>query len=280
MDIKKGKLQLENNVAYLLTQEGVKCFETEKIWSGYLSHFLGKTVFARKLLQLDYDTGRPIILLWPAEIRPDHPSFELYYNERLPRYFGSLFGHIAINIKGTVFNFARMINEYEMLTEEEYFYRPALGEFGPGNKGRYNVSDPQKPHYDKFGRRFMRTVHALRVEGIDAEKLLLIFRQIFGERQKYFAAHPDLINDPRFNFFSNSCVTPIRNGLFQFGLQKIPGIAPRDFYANCLRSFSELAKGKNLKISTFTLPQLKVSEAPFSRPAQLLDPRNLFSESA
>lgn len=276
MDIKKGKLLSGNNGAYLLTQDNAKYFETEKIWSGYLSHFLGNTVCARQLPQLDYDTGRPIILLWPAKNPPARPFFELYYNESMPKYSGSLFGHIAINIKGTVFNFARKINECEMLTEEEYFYRPALGEFGPGRKGKYDISDSQKPHYDKFGRRFMRTVHALRVEGVDAEKLLLIFQTIFAKKQQGFTARPDLENDPQFNFVANSCVTPIRHGLVQFGFKNIPGIAPRDFYVNCLRYFSKYARDKNLRFSAGPKPQLKVSEAPFSRPALLLDPRNLF----
>jgi len=276
MDIKKGKLLSKNSGAYLLTQDNAKYFETEKIWAGYLSHFLGNTVLARQLPQLDYDTGRPIILLWPAENRPALSFFELYYNERMPKYSGSLFGHIAINIKGTVFNFARKINECEMLTAEEYFYRPALGEFGPGHKGKYDISDPQKPYYDKFGRRFMRAIHALRVEGLDTEKLLLIFQKIFAEKQQYFSARPDLENDPRFNLVSNSCVTPIRHGLTQFGFKNIPGIAPRDFYVNCLGYFSKYARDKNLKFSAGTKPQLKVPEAPFSRPALLLDPRNLF----
>ena len=65
-----------------------------------------------------------------------------------------------------------LMNENEIITEEEFFYRPALGEFAPSpNNGKYEILEDGTPYYDKFGRNFMRTIHVLRIEGIDVEKL-------------------------------------------------------------------------------------------------------------
>ena len=59
---------------------------------------------------------------------------------------------------------------------EEYFYRPALGEFAPSPRtGLFEILDDGTAYYDKFGRNFMRTIHVLRVEGINGTRMRSIF---------------------------------------------------------------------------------------------------------
>ena len=86
-----------------------KIFENEKIWDGYVKHWENTAVIARRLTQLDYEDGSPIIIMWPDEPIPDKPFVQIYYNERLVKYFDSTLGHLAINVNGKIFNFAKKI---------------------------------------------------------------------------------------------------------------------------------------------------------------------------
>ena len=96
----------------------------------------------------------------------------LYYNERLVKYTASSLGHNAINIGGDIFNFSHLMNENEIMEKEEYFYRPALGEFAPSpNNGLFEILEDGRVFYDKFGRNFMRTIHRIRIFGLDTEKI-------------------------------------------------------------------------------------------------------------
>ena len=71
-----------------------------------------------------------------------------------------------------------LMNENEVITPEEYFYRPALGEFAPSpTTGRFALNENGRNYFDKFGRIFMRTIHVLRVEGIDEASLSNIFNE-------------------------------------------------------------------------------------------------------
>ncbi len=164
-----GLLKTRNGVSFIQEADGRRSLEGEIIWSGYLAHFSGKNVFARKLPHNDYETGRPIVLMWPCDPEPAESFVELYFNERLVKYPISLLGHLAVNVDGEIFNFSHLMNENEVLRPEDYFYRPALGEFAPHPvSGKADLDDPEKPYYDKFGRRFMRTVHVLRILGLNA----------------------------------------------------------------------------------------------------------------
>ncbi len=168
-----GKLIVENNESYLLDSDGRKHFREETIWDGYISHWEGKKVNGRFLPQRDYGRNRRIVIIWPAVSGEGKGAVELYYNERLVKYPVSVLGHIALNINGSLFNFSHLVNENEIVTPEEYFFRPALGEFAPHPEtGIYDDTDPQRPYLDKFGRQFMRTIHVLRIEGLDHERFL------------------------------------------------------------------------------------------------------------
>ena len=167
----KGQLCQENGKSFIASADN-NYFEDRLIWQGYLTHWLGQNVVARELPQLDYDSGQPIIILWPDEPPPEEPCVDFYYNERLVKYPASLFGHNAININGNVYNFSHLLNENEIMTPEEYFYRPALGEFAPSPvNGKFEILADGTAYYDKFGRNFMRTVHVLRIRGMDTKRL-------------------------------------------------------------------------------------------------------------
>ncbi|HRV44511.1 MAG TPA: hypothetical protein P5208_04345, partial [Smithellaceae bacterium] len=126
--IYRGVLTKTGERSFLAGENGSRHLEGEKIWSGYLAHWSGKKVCARRLPQIDYETGRPIILVWPEAPVPDISRVEIYFNERLVKYPLSFLGHLAVQVNGKVFNFSHWMNENEAMSPEEYFFRPALGE--------------------------------------------------------------------------------------------------------------------------------------------------------
>ena len=269
-----GVLTQENGRSYLLGENGERQLENELIWDGYVRHWLGKRVSARHLSQRDYKGGNPIIIMWPYEEPSGIPFVELYYNERLVKYPASTLGHFAINVNGEIFNFSHLLNENEVIKKEEYFYRPALGEFAPHPElGVFNVDDPERPYYDKFGRLFMRTIHVLRIEGIDTERLLRIYHDVLE------MIHSTPVNPkrpekyPGFNIFTKSCTTIIRDGLREYGFGGIGGIFPRDLFVNiAFRLLGE--KRKDIEVKLFRMKQLKVPEAPYSALTPFLNPVN------
>ncbi len=265
--IYKGILKEDKGKTFILNADGEKYLEPEVIWDGYLEHWKNQKVCARFLPQHEYETGSPIVILWPDEPRPSYPYFELYYNERLVMYPLSLCGHISINVNNEVFNFSQLLNETEIMSLEEYFYRPALGEFAPApNRSRVNLHDKEKPYYDKFGRNFMRTIQVIRAEYFDTAALSTFFHN------KIRAIHSAPVNPKKpgkyagFKIFTESCTTIIRDGLRQIGFSGIRGLLPRGLFKNAAASLLKEQKKGHLKVEFYTLPQLKVKEAPYSAP--------------
>lgn len=271
----RGVLTRQGAKTFVREESGSRQYEGEIIWSGYIAHWEGKRVRARPLPQKDYETGRPIIIMWPDMDPPSEPFVELYYNERLIKYPASRLGHIAINVSGEIFNFSHLLNENEVIAPEEYFYRPALGEFAPHPEtGMFSVDDPQRPYFDKFGRRFMRTIHVLRIFGINANVLSEYYRSVLRE---VHAAPPDP-KDPAtysgFSVFTRSCVTIIRDGLKKHCSRSIGGLYPRDLFVNTVYTVMKNIKKLKIKIELFKMEQLKVPEAPYSTLTPLMNPLN------
>lgn len=270
-----GKLIVEGNESYLLDDRGKKHFREKLIWNGYTGHWGKKRVKARFLSQRDYCSGDQIIIMWPAESEEGSGAVELYYNERLLKYPVSVLGHIALNIDGSIFNFSHLINENEIITPEEYFFRPALGEFAPHPEtGAFNDTDPQRPYLDKFGRQFMRTIHVLRIEGIDNERLM-----------KYCKNQLEIIyNTPvdpgepgryaDFKIFRRSCSTIIRDCFRECGFHRIRGVFPRDLFVNMSYFFFRKVKEKKIRAGYYQRKQLKVPEAGYSKITPLINPLN------
>ena len=217
-----GTLRVKGKTTYVEMASGEKIFENEKIWDGYIKHWENTPVKARRLAQLDYEDDKPIIIMWPDEAKPKIPFVHIYYNERLVKYFDSTLGHLAINVNGKIFNFAKKINENEVITKEEYFYRPALGEFAPSpNTDKQEISTNGKSYYDKFGRNFMRGIHVLHIEGIDTDKLYKILMKeldIIHNTPPKPKAPEDY---PDFHVIKRSCTSIVRNGLREYGFTKI-----------------------------------------------------------
>jgi len=274
-EICKGILTIQNGKSFLLAEDGSRLLEEERLWSGYLRHFGGQKVCARRVPQKDYQSGRPIIIIWPEEAKTDKPFVELYFNERLVKYPASFLGHLAVNVDGEIFNFSHKINENEAMKPEEYFFRPALGEFAPHPvTGRDNSEDPSKPYYDKFGRLFMRTIHALKISGLDTQKLS---RFLHGQLKIIYNAPPNPLRPgyyADFNFFTRNCATIIRDGFRELGYQKIRGIYPRDLFVNVAYFFLKQNDDPSIKVSCRTLGQLSVPEAAPSALPPLVNPIN------
>lgn len=274
--IYSGILKEEAGVAFIEDARGRRYFEGYPIWQGYMRHFAGREVHARQLVQRDYESGKPILIIWPKEPPSEESFFELYYNERLVKYPASTLGHIALNIDGAVYNFSHLINENEVMKPEEYLYRPALGEFAPHPlKGRFDVSNPEKPYYDKFGRNFMRTIHVARVTGADVEKLRA---HCDAELRRIYSAPRDPKRPHKyseFNFFTRSCTTIIRDALRDIGFHDIKGITPRDMFISATAAFFKAFKRGKINCRFYIKPQLVVPEAPPSERSWVLNPRNL-----
>ena len=273
----RGFLTLDADRPCLVGDRGQRYLEDERIWNGYLTHFGGRRVLARRLVQTDYETARPVIILWPDEPWPQKEFVALYLNERLVKYPASFLGHLAVNVNGEIFNFSHLMNENEILSHEEYFYRPALGEFAPHPQtGRYNIDNPAKPYYDKFGRRFMRSIHVLLLTGLDTQNLALFFH---AEMEKIRKSKLNVTNNekyPAFNVLTRNCATIIRDGFKNAGFRNIHGIFPRDLFVNIAFYFSDRpATGATV----FRLGQLFVPEAGQSALPPLLNPVNVLKNN-
>ena len=269
-----GTLTQENNTSFILDEVGVRHFEERTIWDGYLSHWTGKKVFARELGQLDYNKKEPIIILWPDEKEPKEPFIDLYYNERLVKYFTSLLGHTAINVNGSIFNFSHLMNENEIMAKEEYFYRPALGEFAPSPiNGKFEILEDGRAFYDKFGRNFMRTIHRIRIFGLDTENFMSELTQSLERilNTPPNPAEPEKYRD--FSMVSNNCATVIRDAFNECGFPEITGRFPRDLFVNATY---HLFHHPELDVQYIKLPQLTVAEAPKSMVSPLVNPQNYF----
>ena len=81
-------------------------------------------------------------------------------------------------------------------------------EFAPSpSTGLFEILDDGTAYYDKFGRNFMRTIHVLRVEGINGTRMRSIFDR-FLEMIHNTPVNPKKPEKwPDFNLFTNSCST-------------------------------------------------------------------------
>jgi len=170
-----------------------------------------------------------------------------------------------------------LVNENEIMTPYEFLYRPALGEFAPSpNNQKFEILDNGKTYYDKFGRNFMRTIHVLRIQGIDVDKLKAIFDEELNviHSTPVDPMAPEKYKD--FNFFNRSCSTIIRDGLQKYGIKNIGGILPRDLFVNILYSLYTAGTEMGLDWALYKKPQLKVPEAPYSKMTPLINIKNKF----
>lgn len=275
--IVRGTLRRVGDRVFIEAPDGDQHLADELIWGGYLEHFENRPVLARALPQADYERGRPIYALWPDEAPPAEAFVDLYYNERLVKYPASILGHNAISVNGRIFNFSHLINENEVITPEEYFYRPALGEFAPSpESGRFELREDGRAYLDKFGRRFMRTIHALRVFGIDTQSMAEIFDGIMGRVRDT----PPRVDRPEkwrdFHPVSRNCTTLIRDGLNVYGFEEVQGRFPRDLFVNAAY---HLLRRSDVRVEILTLHQLKVAEAPYSAQTWMVAPSNYWRQA-
>ena len=272
-----GILTQDNIASFILDESGDRHFEDRIIWNGYLAHWSGEKVHARELEQHDYENNEPIIIIWPVETRSTEPFVDLYYNERLIKYFVSFLGHTAVNVNGSIFNFSHLMNENEIMEKEEYFYRPALGEFAPSpNNGLFEILEDGRVFYDKFGRNFMRTIHRIRIFGLDTEKMMATLKQSLDVilNTPPNPKEPEKYKD--FSIVSNNCATIIRDVFNQCGFPEIKGRFPRDLFVN---TTYHLFCHPELDVQYAKLPQLFVPEAPMSMVSPLLNFRNYFRKN-
>lgn len=272
--IYKGVLVRDCEKIFLRGRGGEEYFSDSAIWDGYFKHWQGRMLCGRILPEKDYITGKNIVLLWPDERTDREPFVELYYNERLVKYTMSILGHSAVNVNGFIFNFSHLLNECEIMTEEEFFYRPALGRFSPSPDGLFDTSDPERPYLDKFGRQFMRKIHVARITGRETSDLESILRRKLKDifDTPVDPAEPEYYRD--FSKFSNSCTTIVRDSLREWGFSGIKGIFPREMFISAVWEFRKRSKSGGFNLSVFKKDQLMVDEAPASSLSPILNPVN------
>ena len=273
--IYNGILRQSGGKHYLEMENGQRHFEDRHIWKGYVHHWINQKVCVRELSQKDYESNEQILIIWPDFLMEEIPFVEIYYNERLTKYPTSRCGHNAINVNGEFFNFSHLINENEIMDIAEFMYRPALGEFSPSPyTGKFEIREDGTAYYDKFGRNFMRSIEVIRITGINTEKLSKIY---YDTLNKIFETptnpkNPEKYRD--FSIFRNSCTTMIRDGLQTYGLKQIRGVLPRDFFISAAWEILKARESMGLNVKIFTLPQLKVPEAPYSKKTPIFNPKN------
>ena len=269
-----GILIQDNIASFILDESGDRHFEDRIIWNGYLVHWSGEKVHARELEQHDYENNEPIIIICSVESISTKLFVDLYYNERLTKYFVSFLGHTAVNVNGAIFNFSHLMNENEIMEKEEYFYRPALGEFARSpNNSLFKILEDGRVFYDKFGRNFMRTIHRIRIFGLDTDKMMTTLKQSLDVilNTSPNPKEPEKYKD--FSIVSNNCATIIRDVFNQCGFPEIKGRFPRDLFVN---TTYHLFWHPELDVQYAKLPQLFVPEAPMSMVSPLLNFRNYF----
>ncbi len=162
------------------------------------------------------------------------------------------------------------------MTPEEYFYRPALGEFAPHPElGRHPVNEDGKAYYDKFGRLFMRNVHVLTIEGLPTDCL----SEFYHHELESILNTPENPKKPgvypHFNLFTRNCATIIRDGLRKAGLPMVRGVFPRDLFINTACSLLKHRAGTGITVRLDRMHQLKVPEAPSSALPPPVNPVNM-----
>tara|TARA_B100001750_G_C15451125_1_gene568970 strand:+ start:727 stop:1260 length:534 start_codon:yes stop_codon:yes gene_type:complete len=160
------------------------------------------------------------------------------------------------------------MNENEIMEKEEYFFRPALGEFAPSpNNGLFEILEDGRVFYDKFGRNFMRTIHRIRIFGLDTEKIMAVLKKSLDIILNTTPNPKESDKYKDFNIVSNNCATIIRDVFNQCGFPEIKGRFPRDLFVN---TAYHLFCHPELDVQYAKLPQLFVPEAPMSRLSPLL----------
>lgn len=274
-----GILRSDGRSHWVENLKGSPFGEEGCIWDGYVRHWRDQPVQGRLLKERDYETGKPIVLLWPADLerRERVPHFQLFLNERLTHFRGSRLGHAAVSVGGEVFNFSYRRNENEALPLEEYLYRPALGPFGiHPTLGRADRSENGRPYHHNFGRLFERSIHVLHVE--TAEEMVARLSAYFHEKMEIMRRVPEIPETPNvnplFHYYRRNCATIIRDGLRRVGGFPVRGLAPRDLFESACRCFRHAAMQGECRVNAWRLRQLKVPEAPYSVTVPSINPMN------
>ncbi|HBN45603.1 MAG TPA: hypothetical protein DD389_03965 [Candidatus Marinimicrobia bacterium] len=110
----------------------------------------------------------------------------------------------------------------------------------------------------------MRTIHVLRITGIDTQRLSSILDEELDiiHNTPVNPKKPEKYAD--FSIYKRSCSTIIRDGLLKYGFKKIDGILPRDLFVSTIFNVYKQKRNMDIDLELYTMPQLKVPEAPYS----------------
>ena len=230
------------------------------LWPGY--RVLSGSDVRLRWLREDR-AGARIALLAPAADCPPGPDrVEVYFLHRLREQLVSLFGHLAIAVRGRVWNFSAVLEENEAVSWDEYFYRPQTGPFVRHADGHGLA------RVDRYGRRFMRAADVLSLEGLPAERLADVLDGLLDEVRAAAEKAQDG-SSPAFSSWSRNCAGFIREALNESGVGSFSSHAPRDLFVELAWHFRKRGGATFRRVPQLIVPGILPSSSavPLLRPA-------------
>ena len=237
-------------------------------------------------------------------------GLQILFMHRLRGQVVSLFGHIAIIVRGRVWNFSAVLAENEMLEADEFYWRPCLPPFVPRGgtdlpaslhrvhpagsswgtaSGREDAPDPvqglvddrpaQKvgPRADRYGRRFMRSMDVLDISGLEPASIAALeeaLAELMG-RVREGAPRSRRGESPYFSPWKMNCAGFVREAFALAGLAHFHSHLPRDLFVETGWHFTRQARqpGSAVRVERRRLPQVPVPGIrPSSSAVPLLNP--------
>ncbi|HPH02455.1 MAG TPA: hypothetical protein PK297_05830 [Spirochaetota bacterium] len=283
----------------VVVSDGRECVLPGPIWVGWLG-WKGREVCwlpAEKVFP-------PCPVILPRDQAGFSASDErvsILFMHRLRGQIVSLFGHIAIIVRGRVWNFSAILEENECPRADEFFWRPCLSPFVPeggtdlpvslhrahpigslwGIRGgqREAAGSPERfandtsanksgPRADRYGRRFMRSMDVLEIAGLGSEAIAALedaLTQLLG-RVNEAAPRSRRGESPYFSPWKMNCAGFVREAFRLAGLAHFHSHLPRDLFVEIGWHFTRQARQPDSPIRVERRRLLQVA-APGIRPS-------------
>lgn len=272
-------------------------------WEGWTAMLAREVVY---FPAADLQPPCPVIL--PAEEQADSDDeVEILFLHRLRGQLASLFGHIAIVVRGRVWNFSAVLAENEVLTVDEFYWRPCLPPFLPEEEGCLTVLEGVDPdsvsvrteggqqeettcpdnrsakkgglRVDRYGRRFMRSLDRIKISGLSPAQLSNLEKSLTELMERVYKAAPSSCRgeSPYFSAWKMNCAGFVREAFALAGLANFQSHFPRDLFIEIGWHFIRQARqaGSSLRVKygqripQFPVPGIRASSSavPLLNPA-------------
>ncbi len=235
---------------------------------------------------------------------------QILFMHRLRGQVVSLFGHIAIIVRGRVWNFSAVLAENEVLAADEFYWRPCLPPFVPQGgtdlpaslhrvhpagsswgtvRDREDAPDPAQrlddersaqtsgPRADRYGRRFMRSMDVIDISGLEPASIAALEKALtqLMDRVREAAPRSRRGESPYFSPWKMNCAGFVREAFALAGLAHFHSHLPRDLFVEIGWHFTRQARlpESSVRIERRRMAQVAVSGIrPSSSAVPLLNP--------